>query len=453
MNNKRSFLDIVLPVDRRIHFDLIIIAIVTGLTILFPFASYQINRVSFNFPGHFFLTGITVGGGTVHVAPEPIMLLIFVFAFLAIAFAICIKWVKAKLWGILLMLLGAIQLAFAVLMGIQMGTFLTGLRFVEAGWGLALLGVCGALLMARGFYTLYRINILNALDLMVLPIGIYLLINNYFPMFGMFIAFKDVRWDLGIWASPWAGLRNFRFLFSTTDAWIITRNTLGYNLIFIVVSNVVGIFVGLLLANLLSRRFQKFYQTSILMPQLISWVIVGYIVFGFLSNETGMIPLAIVRRGGDFINFYAQRRYWPFILTLAFSWRMIGFQSVIYLAAISGIDRNLYEAASIDGANRIQQIRHVTLPLIKPTVITLVLIQVGRIFFSDFGLFFQVPMNAGMLYQVTTTIDVYVYRMLMLHYRVGLASAAGVYQSMVGFVFVLTANWLVRRFNRENALF
>ena len=240
------------------------------------------------------------------------------------------------------------------------------------------------------------------LDLMFLPGLLYLIINNYIPMAGLFIAFKRIDYALGIFRSPWVGLRNFRFLFSTQDAFVITRNTILYNIAFIILLTFVGVAVGIMLSEVRKRRMTKFYQTTILLPQLISIIIIANIVFAFLSNEAGMLNRSILPALGlEPVNFYASPEFWPFILPTVFVWNRIGYSSIIYFAAVIGIDRELYEAALVDGANKAKQILHITLPMLKPTIITLLLIQVGRIFYSDFGLFYQVPMNAGTIPAMT----------------------------------------------------
>ncbi|HHV12374.1 MAG TPA: sugar ABC transporter permease [Clostridiales bacterium] len=286
---------------------------------------------------------------------------------------------------------------------------------------------------------------------MVLPGALYFLINNYFPMFGMFIAFKNIDYSVGILKSPWVGIDNFKYLFLTQDAFIMTRNTILYNLTFIALGNILGIMVGIMLFELFSGIMKKFFQTTILMPQLISYVIVAYIVYAFLSNEAGFINKTIL--GDKAVDFYANQFYWPFILVFVNVWKNLGYASIIYLSSILGIDKSLYEAACVDGATKWQQIRKVTLPMLKPTVITLLLMQMGRMFYSDFGLFYQVPMNAGVLFNATQTIDTYVYRALMQLNQIGKASAASVYQSIIGFIVVLAVNALVRKVDRENAMF
>ena len=441
-----------LPVEGKTPVDLIIIAALSAVSFLCPFAEYTYNRVKYDFLGYYFLTGINVAGKTVYIAPVPMLFIFSVFILLTVVTALVFRRISPRLASVIMLVAGVAQMAIAVLTKTQLTNVMTGLRNVDAGWGLTMLGLCGAALIVRGFYTLFKVGAMTALDFMVLPAGLYLLINNYFPMFGLFIAFKNIDYSVGILNSPWCGFDNFRYLFSTSDAWLITKNTLLYNLSFIIIGNLLGICIGLLLANLISKRMQKFYQTAILLPQIISYVIVGYIVFAFLSNQAGLLTKAL-ERNGNTINFYADRTWWPIILSVVYNWKQIGFSAVLYLAAISSIDYTLYEASAIDGASRLQQIWRITLPMIKSTIITLVLLQIGRIFYSDFGLFYQTPMNVGMLYNVTQTIDTYVYRMLMTNNRVSMASAASFYQSIVGFVLVLTANAVVRRIDRENALF
>lgn len=289
---------------------------------------------------------------------------------------------------------------------------------------------------------------------MILPGLLYLIINNYIPMGGLFIAFKNIDYSKGIFHSDWVGLKNFEFLFRTKDAFVITRNTLMYNFTFILVSTLVGVFAALLFNEIRQKFFVKAYQTLILLPQLISIIIVAYIVYAFLSNETGMINKTILPFFGmKPINFYGVKKYWPFILVITNTWKMLGYTTIIYFAAIIGIDNSLYEAAKIDGASKWNEIKYITLPLLKPTITTLVLMQLGRVFFSDFGLFYQIPMNSGALYQVTNTIDTYVYRSLLQLNNISMASAAGAYQSVVGFIFILIVNGVVRKIDRENALF
>ncbi|MFV0399086.1 MAG: ABC transporter permease [Oscillospiraceae bacterium] len=290
--------------------------------------------------------------------------------------------------------------------------------------------------------------------LMMIPGIVYLIINNYVPMAGMVIAFKYVNFNKGIWNSPWAGLSNFEYLFKTKDAWVITRNTLGYNILFIVLGTVLAVAVAIILNEVKSKFWKKAYQTTILLPYLISMVVVSYLAFAFLSSDFGFINNTLIKgAGGQSVNWYTEPRYWPFILTIVYIWKTLGYNCIIYYATLVGIDPSYYEAAVIDGASRWQQVVKITLPFLKPTIITLALLAIGKIFYSDFGLFYQVPMDSGPLYDVTNTIDTYVYRGLIKLNDVGMSSAAGVYQSLVGFVLVMISNFVVSKTSKENALF
>ncbi|MBS5520996.1 MAG: sugar ABC transporter permease [Clostridiales bacterium] len=289
---------------------------------------------------------------------------------------------------------------------------------------------------------------------MMVPGLLYLIVNNYLPMFGLVIAFKRIDYRLGIFGSPWTGLSNFEYLFKTSDAWTITRNTIGYNVIFIILGTVLSVAVAVLLNEIRGVRRKKIYQTLILIPYLISTVVISYLVFAFLSVDSGFLNNSVVRGlGMDPVSWYSEPKYWPFILVIVYLWKSFGYSCILYYASVIGIDGALYEAAVVDGASRWQRIRHIILPSLRGTIITLTLMSVGRIFYSDFGLFYQVPMDSGLLYDVTNTIDTYVYRGLLKLNDVGRASAAGFYQSIVGFVIVLGANFAVRRIDKENALF
>ena len=249
------------------------------------------------------------------------------------------------------------------------------------------------------------------LYLMMLPALLYLLINNYIPMAGMVIAFKKLNFAKGIWASPWAGLKNFKFLFASKDAWIITRNTLLYNVAFILVNMVVGIAIAILITEVRNTKLKKVYQSAILLPFLMSMVILSYIVYALLSAENGLVNNSILPLFHiDSIQWYQEPKYWPVILIIANCWKGVGYGCLIYIASLIGIDPSFYEAARLDGASKWQEITKITLPSLVPTIITLLLLSIGRIFYSDFGLFYQVPMNSGVLFPTTNVIDTYVYR-------------------------------------------
>ena len=292
------------------------------------------------------------------------------------------------------------------------------------------------------------------LYLMMLPALLYLLINNYIPMAGMVIAFKKLNFAKGIWASPWAGIKNFKFLFASKDAWIITRNTLLYNVAFILVNMVVGIAIAILITEVRNTKLKKVYQSAILLPFLMSMVILSYIVYALLSAENGLVNNSILPLFHiDSIQWYQEPKYWPVILIIANCWKGVGYGCLIYIASLIGIDPSFYEAARLDGASKWQEITKITLPSLVPTIITLLLLSIGRIFYSDFGLFYQVPMNSGVLFPTTNVIDTYVYRALIEQGNISMSSAAGVYQSLVGFCVVMLSNGIVRKVDKDQALF
>lgn len=291
------------------------------------------------------------------------------------------------------------------------------------------------------------------LYMMALPGIIYMICNNYLPMFGITIAFKKLSVAKGFWGSDWVGLSNFKFLFQSNTAFTSIRNTVLYNVVFIILGTVISISVAILLNEVHSKLASRFYQSLILLPFLISWVVVSYLVYALLSSDTGLINSLLKSLGLNTVNWYQEKSYWPVILTICHIWKGVGYSMVIYLSSIVGFSQDYFEAARIDGASKWQQIRRITLPLLKPTVITMFILSVGRIFSSDFGLFYQVPKNSGALYDVTQTIDVYVYNALMKNSDYGMSSAASVFQSVVGFAMVLAANFIVRRYSEENAIF
>lgn len=292
------------------------------------------------------------------------------------------------------------------------------------------------------------------LYLMLLPGMIYLFVNNYIPMFGIVVAFKKYNVKAGIHGSPWTGFDNFQYLFGTADAAIIFRNTLLYNIVFIIVNMVAGIVLAILISDVASHRMKKLYQSAILLPFLISIIVVSYIVFALLSHENGMVNKTLLPLlGKEPQQWYNDTTWWPFILVLVNNWKGVGYGTLIYIAGIAGIDKSFYEAAEIDGAGKLRQIASITLPCLVPAIITLLLMSVGRIFYSDFGLFYQVPQNSGSLYSVTNTIDTYVYRALMAAGGIGRSAAAGIFQSVVGFTLVVGSNALVRKLSADNAIF
>ena len=294
-----------------------------------------------------------------------------------------------------------------------------------------------------------RVNYLP-LILMMLPGIAYMIVNNYLPMFGITIAFKNLDYSKGIFGSEWVGLKNFEFLFRSKDFFMIIRNTILYNIVFILGGTFASLAIAVMMTELGKHRIAKVLQPIICFPNMISIVIVAYLVYGFLGGD-GWINNTLLK--GDGISWYSKPEYWPFILTLVHFWKGAGYGSIIYIATMSGIDVGLYEAAKLDGATKMQQIRLITIPIIRPMIMLMLLLSIGRIFSSDFGLFLQVPIDSGALYNTTQTIDTYVYRALMKLNDVSMSSAASVFQSIMGFILVMLSNLLVRKVDPQSSLF
>jgi putative aldouronate transport system permease protein len=305
----------------------------------------------------------------------------------------------------------------------------------------------GRSLSSRIFY--YR-----HLYLMFIPCIIFLLLLNYLPMFGVVIAFKRIDYALGLFKSPWVGFRNFEFLFATKQSWIAIRNTLLYNCSFIITGPVVSVIIAVLLNELTNKRVGRVYQTLIILPNFVSYVVVSYLLYAFLATRYGFINTAILApMGKEGIRWYLEAKYWPAILFLVNGWKSWGFGTVIYLATMSGFDQELYEAATIDGATRWIQFWRITLPLLLPIIMLLFILSLSRIFYSDFGLFYQVPRGAGTILSTTDTLDTYVYRSLVQLGDIGMSSAAAFLQSVVGFTTILSANLVMRRIKPEWSVF
>jgi putative aldouronate transport system permease protein len=297
------------------------------------------------------------------------------------------------------------------------------------------------------------------LILLAIPASVWFLLFSYLPMFGIIVAFKRYRplprsnFLTSLLKSEFVGINNFKFLFATPDAWVMFRNTLLYNIIFIALGIVVPVALAIMISQLRNKRTAKVYQTSIFLPYFLSWVVVSYFVFSFLSVDKGLINSTLKILGKEAVQWYMEPRYWPYFLIFLNVWKGVGYGMVVYLASISGIDASLYEAAIIDGATKWQQVKHITIPMLKPIIIILFILSVGRIFSSDFGLFYQVPRNSGPLVNVTQTIDVYVYKALMGMNNIGFSSAAAFLQSIFGLITILSANSIVRRIDPESSLF
>ena len=418
---------------------------------ILPFVTYKYKSKTYRLNGNAFITGKLICKGTYQLKPNVLLWISLVCLVLLIVTVLFICRKKEKLGAGLMILFTLIPFVLFLTFGYTAPKGIEAAKSVTRQTGITVCQILSGVAFALAIYEVRRLEILSSLHFMLVPGFAYLIINNYIPMAGLFIAFKKVDYSKGIFKSDWVGFKNFKVLFSTKDAWIITRNTLLYNVAFIILGLLAGLIVGLCLYELFSKKLQKIYQTTILIPQLISMIIVAYIVYAFLSNEVGLINSW--RGPGREINFYAEPKYWPFILTFVHIWKGLGYNAIIFLSSICGIDKNLYEAAKVDGASKWKQLIHVTLPQLKPTLITLFLLQVGRIFYSDFGLFYQVTQHAGALTNITSTIDVYVYKALMVNNNIATSSAAGAFQAIVGFLLVITVNGIVKKVDRDNALF
>jgi putative aldouronate transport system permease protein len=293
----------------------------------------------------------------------------------------------------------------------------------------------------------------KALFFMVLPAVLLVLILYYVPMTGLILAFKNYRYDRGIFGSAWNGLENFRYLFSSGTGLIITRNTFLYNLLNLITSQGLAILIAIVITEMQGKVYKKVCQSVIFLPYFISWVIVGTFVFNIFNFETGVLNNMIKSIGGDPVNVYSKPAVWPLIICVFNSWKWCGYNSIIYIAAITGIDKDCYEAADIDGANIFQKICHITLPSIRPTVITMLLLQVGRILRGDFEMFYQIVGNNGQLFNATDVIDTYVFRSLLTNANLGMTASATLYQSVLCFAIIMLVNHLVKRIEADYALF
>lgn len=291
-----------------------------------------------------------------------------------------------------------------------------------------------------------------------IPGTIWFIVFAYLPMPGVLLAFKrftlsDGGFIKSFLQSEWVGFNNFKFLFASGDMWKVFRNTVGYNIVFIILGIVLPIIVALMLNELRNKKFAKIYQSSMFLPYFLSWVVVSYCLYAFLNPERGLINTTLANMGKEGISWYSNKAWWPFLLIFMSQWKGIGYNTVVYLASICGIDQTYYEAAVLDGASKMQQIKYITVPLLKPVVTILFIMSVGRIFSADFGLFYQIPMDSGALYDVTNVLDTYIYRALMSLGQIGMSSAGSLFQSAVGFVLIMAANKVVSIVDNENALF
>ena len=294
-----------------------------------------------------------------------------------------------------------------------------------------------------------------ALYLMALPVTIFLIIFAYIPMLGLVMAFQNLDVSRGVFGSPFVGFRNFEFLFRTTDAYIITRNTILYNLAYITVNMFLAVTLSLLLSSLRSKNSTKVLQTVYMMPYFLSWAVVQIAVFAFLDRNRGLVnnTLELITGTRQLTNWYQNLRLWPPLLVGINAWKGVGFQTVLYLAVISGISSEYYEAAMIDGAGKLKQALYITIPHLRFIISISLIMAMGGIIRGDFGLHFTVTRDTGLLYPVVDIIDTYIFRGLTRLHNVGMSTAAGLYQSVVGFVMILAANWVVTKIDPDSAMF
>lgn len=290
---------------------------------------------------------------------------------------------------------------------------------------------------------------------MALPVIILLIVFCYLPMGGLVMAFKDYKPVKGILGSAWCGLDNFKFFFRSSDAFRVIRNTLLYNLGFIFIGMVAAIFIAIMLSMITNKISIKTLQTTLFLPYFLSAVVIAFMAICFLDYKSGLLNVFIKNHGGTAVSWYSEPKYWPVILIIVNVWKTAGYNSLVYYAAIIGVDSELYEAASIDGCGPWKKIWHIMLPLIRPTVIILFIMAIGNIFRADFGLFYQVPQQAssGALISTTDVIDTYIYRTLISTGKPSVSTAVGMIQSIVGLILVVTVNAIVRRIDENTAIF
>lgn len=288
---------------------------------------------------------------------------------------------------------------------------------------------------------------------MFAPIAVYFIVFAYVPMAGIVMAFESYTLKGGIFNSPWVGFDNFDYFFSSGKAWLVTRNTVVYNVIFLSCYTVFSIAAAVFISEIRQKWFKKLSQTFMFLPYFISWVTVSAFVYNFLNYEFGIVNRILAHFHVAALDIYSNTGYWYFILPFLYVWKWVGYGSVLYLAAIVGIDQEVYEAATIDGATRVQKITRITLPLLKPTMVILILLGLGRIMRGEFDMFYQLIGNNGLLMDATDIIDTLAFRSLMGTADFGMASSVGFYQSVLTLIIILSANWLVRRYDKDQALF
>jgi putative aldouronate transport system permease protein len=302
-----------------------------------------------------------------------------------------------------------------------------------------------------GFF--YEFSKNRALFFMAAPAVILIVVLQYMPMAGLVLAFKNYRFNLGIFGSPWYGLNNFRYLFQSGTGFLITKNTFLYNLVNLFTSQALAIVVAVFISELSGRVYKRFCQSVIFLPYFISWVIVGTFVFNIFNYETGVMNSVLKSLGLEPVNMYGMPYVWPVIICIFNSWKWVGYNSIIFIASITAIDPQCFEAADIDGANIFQKIWYITFPSIRPTIIIVLLLQMGRILRGDFQMFYQIVGNNGQLYNATDVIDTYVFRSLVSNANLGMTAAATLYQSVLCFITIMVVNQIVKKIEADYSLF
>lgn len=296
----------------------------------------------------------------------------------------------------------------------------------------------------------------SALYVMLIPGVLYLILFNYLPMFGMVLSFKKINFRDGILGSAWCGLDNFRYALSAPSLITALKNTILYNIVFLFIGMALSILLAIMLDLLWGKLSKKVYQTIMIMPHFLSWVIVSYLVFGFLSMESGVVNNTILPIFGiDKINWYMEPKYWPTILIIVYFWKSWGYSSIIYTSALAGVDVQLYEAADIDGASVPQKLWNITIPAIKPIISMMLILKVGAILTTDMGLFYQIPLNTPQLYNTTNVISTYTYNLMTGSgaNTLGMASATSMLNSLVGFVLIIISNGIIKKLDSDGAIF
>ena len=299
-----------------------------------------------------------------------------------------------------------------------------------------------------------RLNSSNLqLSLIALIPTLFVLIFNYFPMFGIIIAFKNFKYNEGVFGSKWVGFDNFEFFLKSNDFLNVTWNTISLNALFIFFGVVTSVLLALLMYGVSSRMASKIYQTAVIVPYFISWVIAGYVVYAFLNPYYGILNSFLKNFGVGVIDWYSDPEYWPYILLIISIWKSVGIDSIVYYAALMAIDTSLIEAGRIDGANNYRLNRHIILPSIVPLIVMLTILKIDKIFRADFGLFYQVTGDSAFLYEKTDVIDTYLYRTMKETSNMGVSTAIGLLQSVVGFIMITITNSLSKRVDKDLGLY